>query len=85
MKSMILLLSAGPGEKLQETVGHELGSLFLLAVIGISLWFFLQRKFTQFIGFALFSMLISVFIFSPWLISQMGTDAFRWLFENWLN
>ena len=78
-----LLFLAGPGQKLQETVGNEIGSLFLLAVTAISLWHFWQRNFTAFIGFALFALLVGVFIFSPEYVRQLGTDAFRWLFVGW--
>jgi hypothetical protein len=78
-----LLFLAGPGQKLQESVGHEIGSLFLLAVTAISLWHFWQRNFTAFIGFALFSLLVGVLIFSPEYVKELGTDAFRWLFVGW--
>ncbi|MBD1370834.1 hypothetical protein IC620_00470 [Hazenella sp. IB182357] len=78
------LLAEGPGKKLQETVGGEVGALFFLAVIIISLTLFWKRAFTAFIGFALFAMLVSVFIFQPQLISSLGSDAFKWLFEAYL-
>lgn len=78
------LLAAGPGQKLQETVGTEVGSLFFLAVIVISLTLFWKRAFTAFLGFALFAMLVSVFIFQPQLIQALGTDGFKWLFEAYL-
>ncbi|MBA4603776.1 hypothetical protein [Thermoactinomyces mirandus] len=81
---LMTLLVAGPGEKLQEAVGSEIGSLFFLAVIFISLTLFWKRAFTAFIGFALFAMLVSVFIFQPELISSLGSDGFRWLFEAYL-
>ncbi|MGA9175315.1 MAG: hypothetical protein WBZ33_15265 [Thermoactinomyces sp.] len=85
MKSYLLwLMVAGPGEKLEKTLGGEIGSLFLLAVIFISLTLFWKRAFTAFIGFALFAMLVSVFIFQPQLISHLGSDGFRWLFEAYL-
>lgn len=82
MTSMILF-AAGPGQKLQETVGAEIGSLFLLAVTAISLWMFWQRNFTAFIGFALFALFVGVFIFSPEYVKELGIDAFQWLFVGW--
>lgn len=84
MNLIVLALANGPGAKLQESVGEEIGSLFLLAVIGFSLMFFYKRQFTQFIGFILFAMLVSVFIFRPELIQSLGTDSFTWLFEAYL-
>mgnify|MGYP001279530535 CR=1 FL=1 len=77
------LLMAGPGAKLQEALGSEIGSLFLLAVTAISLWHFWQRNFTAFLGFALFALFVGVFIFSPEYVRELGTDAFRWLFVGW--
>lgn len=84
MASMIFLAAVGPGEKLQESVGHEIGALFLLIVTAISLYHFWQRNFTAFIGFALFALAVSVLIFSPELVEKLGTDAFRWLFVDWV-
>jgi hypothetical protein len=80
----VLLLSLSPGKKLQETIGGEIGSLFFLAVVVISLILFWKRAFSAFIGFALFAMLVSIFIFQPQLITSMGSSGFRWLFEAYL-
>jgi hypothetical protein len=79
--STMMLLADTPGKKLQETLGGEIGSIFFLAVIFISLTLFWKRAFTAFIGFALFAMLVSVFIFQPEMVSSLGSDGFRWLFE----
>jgi hypothetical protein len=84
MMPLLILLSQGPGAKLQDSVGSEIGALFFLAVIFISLTLFWKRAFTAFIGFALFAMLVSVFIFRPELIQSLGTDGFTWLFEAYL-
>ncbi len=84
MTSLTLLAAIGPGERLQESVGHEIGAIFLLIVTAISLWHFWQRNFTAFIGFAIFALAVSVLIFSPELVQKLGTDAFRWLFVDWI-
>jgi hypothetical protein len=82
--TFLLMFVEGPGKKLEETLGNEIGSLFFLAVIFISLTMFWKRAFTAFIGFALFAMLVSVFIFQPELVSTLGSDGFKWLFEAYL-
>jgi hypothetical protein len=82
--TFLMMFVAGPGKKLQEYLGNEIGSLFFLAVIFISLTLFWKRAFTAFIGFALFAMLVSVFIFQPQLVSTLGSDGFKWLFEAYL-
>lgn len=84
MSPLLLMLADGPGKKLQESLGAEIGSLFFLAVIFISLTLFWKRAFTAFIGFALFAMLVSVFIFRPELVQSLGADGFTWLFEAYL-
>lgn len=84
MTTFMMFIAEGPGKKLQESLGEEIGSLFLLAVVAMSLFFFWKRQFTEFIGFALFAMLVGVFIFSPDLVRSLGSDAFSWLFEAYL-
>lgn len=84
MVSFLMILVDGPGKKLQEALGNEIGALFFLAVIFISLTLFWKRAFTAFIGFALFAMLVSVFIFRPELVQSLGADGFNWLFEAYL-
>lgn len=79
------LLADGPGEKLLEEGGAEIGALFLLGVIALSVYFFVKRAFTAFIGFALFAMFVGVFVFNPELIKTLGNDAFNWLFADWIN
>ncbi|MBA4493651.1 hypothetical protein ACFO25_04565 [Paenactinomyces guangxiensis] len=81
---LLWILADGPGKKLQETLGGEIGSLFFLVVIFVSLTLFWKRAFTAFIGFALFAMLVSVFIFQPQLIQSLGSDGFKWLFEAYI-
>jgi hypothetical protein len=80
----ILLDTTGPAEKLQSALGHEIGSLFFLTVIAFSLYYFWQRAFTKFLGFALFALAVSVLIFSPDYIKQFGLELFHWLFDGWI-
>jgi hypothetical protein len=82
---MIVALAETPGRKLQETLGAEVGSLFLLAFAGFALYFFVQRAFTKFITFVLFALLVSVFIFTPQLVQSLGANGFDWLFGGLVN
>jgi hypothetical protein len=84
MNSTLLIWLAGPGQKLQEAASKEVGALFFLVVIIVSLTLFWKRAFTAFIGFVLFAMVVSVFLFQPELIKSLGTDGFKWLFEDYL-
>ncbi len=83
--AMVYLAADTPGERLLEGGGSELGKLFLLMVIGVSIFLFMKRAFTAFIGFALFAMVVSVFVFSPETITGMGEKGVKWIFGPWIN
>ncbi|PTM52184.1 hypothetical protein [Desmospora activa] len=80
-----MVLAEGPGEKLYEGGQGEIGKVFLLVVVVIAVWLFSQRAFTKFIGFAVFVMAVSVFIFTPETITTLGEKGFGWLFGGWLD
>ncbi len=85
MNSILIWLAAeGPGKKLESTIGSEIGAIFLLIIIFVSVTLFWKRAFTAFLGFVLFAMLVSVFVFKPDLVQQMGQNGFKWLFEAYL-
>jgi hypothetical protein len=81
---MNFLNAQGPGSKLLESGGSEIGSIFLLLCIGLSVWFFYQRAFTKFITFILFAMFVGVFVFQPDFLKTLGENGFEWLFSAWL-
>ena len=80
----LLFLAMGPGQKLQQSVGTEIKAIFFLMIIIVTITLFWKRAFTAFLGFALFAMLVSVFIFNPQLVSSLGSNGFNWLFEAYL-
>jgi hypothetical protein len=85
MDTILMWLAAeGPGKKLEATIGSEIGAIFLLIIIFVSVTLFWKRAFTAFLGFVLFAMLVSVFVFKPDLVQQMGQNGFQWLFEAYL-
>lgn len=79
-----LFLASGPGQKLQEAVSTEIKAIFFLMIIFVTVTLFWKRAFSAFIGFALFAMLVSVFIFNPQLVTSLGSNGFSWLFEAYL-
>lgn len=84
MINFFTFLAQGPGQKLQEAVGTEIKAIFFLMIIVVTVTLFWKRAFTAFIGFALFAMLVSVFIFNPQLVTNLGSNGFNWLFEAYL-
>lgn len=77
-------LADTPAVKLEKSLGAEIGSIFLLIVIFVSVTLFWKRAFTAFLGFALFAMFVSVFVFKPELVKSLGENGFSWLFEAFL-
>ncbi|MCH5585681.1 hypothetical protein MK805_12070 [Shimazuella sp. AN120528] len=85
MSTILTFLAAdGPGKKLEESMGSEIGAIFMLIIIFVSVTLFWKRAFTAFLGFVLFAMLVSVFVFKPEFVQQMGQNGFQWLFEAYL-
>ncbi|MXQ55525.1 hypothetical protein [Shimazuella alba] len=84
MNTLIWLAAQGPGKKLEESLGNEIGAIFMLIVIFVSVTLFWKRAFTAFLGFVLFAMLVSVFVFRPDFVTQLGENGFQWLFEAYL-
>ncbi|WP_044641020.1 hypothetical protein [Risungbinella massiliensis] len=80
----LLFLATGPGQKLQEAVSTEIKAIFFLLIVITTVTLFYKKAFTAFIGFALFAMLVSVFIFNPQLVTNLGSNGFSWLFEAYL-
>lgn len=78
---LAIFLADSPAVKLEKTLGSEIGSIFLLIIIFVSVTLFWKRAFTAFIGFALFAMFVSVFVFKPDLVRSLGENGFQWLFE----
>lgn len=85
MYQLMIVLAETPAKKLETGLGKEIGSVFLLLVCGVSVYYFMQRKFTAFIGFALFSMAVGVLVFNPGFVKTLGENGFTWLFEAFLH
>ncbi|TCP68294.1 hypothetical protein [Baia soyae] len=81
---LAIFLADTPAAKLEKSLGAEIGSVFLLIVIFVSVTLFWKRAFTAFLGFALFAMFVSVFVFKPELVQSLGENGFSWLFEAFL-
>jgi hypothetical protein len=86
MKDMLVLLALaqaqGPGEKIKEEFVTQFGALFLTAVVIISVILLAKRAFSMFLGFVLFAMFVSVFVFQPENIQALGEKTWEWLFAD---
>lgn len=85
MYHFALVLAKGPGEKILEGGSKEIGALFLLGITVVAVYLFMKRAFTAFIGFALFAMVVALFVFSPETIADLGEKGTKWIFEDWIN
>ncbi|MEC0259326.1 hypothetical protein [Paenibacillus lautus] len=61
------------GENLQSELSTQLGALFLLIIGGLAVFFLIKREFSKFIGFFVFALLVSVFVFVPDKVKELGT------------
>lgn len=68
------------GEKLQSELATQLGALFLLIIGVLAVFFLVKREFSKFIGFFVFALLVSVFVFAPDKIKTLGTTFWDKIF-----
>ncbi|MDM5205410.1 MULTISPECIES: hypothetical protein [Cytobacillus] len=68
------------GENIQSWFSTQIGALFLVAIGAIAIYFLVKREFSRFVGFAIFAMVVGVFVFNPDTITNLGSNLFRTVF-----
>ncbi|MGM9988166.1 MAG: hypothetical protein ACI35O_13190 [Bacillaceae bacterium] len=71
-----MLVGVTFGQNLQNWLTGEIGAIFLIIIGGVAIYYLAKREFSKFIGFALFAMLVGVFVFRPTLIKDLGIKLF---------
>ncbi|MEK5645950.1 hypothetical protein BK138_34465 [Paenibacillus rhizosphaerae] len=69
------------GENLQSELSTQLGALFLLIIGVLAVFFLIKREFSKFIGFFVFALVVSVFVFVPDKIKDLGTAFWDKIFS----
>ncbi|OWA33038.1 hypothetical protein CDO73_26185 [Saccharibacillus sp. O23] len=69
------------GEKIQESFSTQVGALFLVIIGAMAIYFLVKREFSRFVGFAVFALFVSVFVFVPDKIKDLGTKLWETIFS----
>ncbi|AIE61707.1 hypothetical protein [Bacillus methanolicus] len=68
------------GENIQNWFSTQIGALFMVIIGAVAIYFLIKREFSRFVGFAIFSMIVGVFVFTPDSVKNLGTKLWQTVF-----
>lgn len=68
------------GENIQEWFSAQIGALFLVIIGAVAIYFLVKREFSRFVGFAIFAMVVGVFVFTPDSVKNLGSKLWETVF-----
>ncbi|MCA1041999.1 hypothetical protein LCM00_21095 [Bacillus infantis] len=68
------------GENIQEWFSTQIGALFLVIIGAVAIYFLVKREFSKFVGFAVFAMVVGVFVFTPDSVKDLGSKLWETVF-----
>lgn len=68
------------GENIQEWFSTQIGALFLVIIGAVAIYFLVRREFSKFVGFRVFALIVSVFVFTPDVIKDLGSKMWSTVF-----
>jgi hypothetical protein len=68
------------GENFQSWFATQVGAVFLVAIGALAIFFLVRREFSRFVGFAIFAMIVGVFVFAPENVLRLGENLWAILF-----
>lgn len=68
------------GENIQHWFSAQVGALFLVAIGALAIYYLIRREFSRFVGFGIFALIVSVFVFAPGSIKTLGATFFHTVF-----
>jgi hypothetical protein len=71
-----------PGVRFGEWLDQNIKGVFPGLIGAIAVFFLVKRQVAAFIGFACFALVVALFVFSPDMIKNIGTEFGGWLFGN---
>ena len=70
------------GENIQNWFSVQIGALFLVIIGAVAIYFLIKREFSRFVGFAVFAMIVGVFVFTPDSVKDLGTKLWSTRFGS---
>ena len=71
-----------PGKKAGTWLTENLQALFIPAIVGFAILFLIKRQVVAFIGFLVFALIVSVFVFSPETVTTRGKEVGGWFLSR---
>lgn len=68
------------GSNLQDWFSGEVGALFMVIIGAVAIFYLVKREFSKFAGFAIFAMIVSIFVFAPESIKKLGKSLWSTVF-----
>ena len=68
-----------PGVRVAEWLQHNVAALFAPVLAIIAIYYLIKRQFTQFISFAVFATLVSLFVFGAGDFKDAALGFTRWV------
>jgi hypothetical protein len=70
------------GENIQHWFATQIGALFMVIIGAVSIYFLVKREFSRFVGFAIFAMIVGVFVFTPESVKDLGAKLWATVFRG---
>ena len=70
------------GENIQHWFSTQVGALFLVIIGAIAIYYLVKREFSNFVGFAIFAMIVGVFVFTPDFVKELGSKLWATVFGS---
>ncbi|WP_134704947.1 hypothetical protein [Ammoniphilus sp. YIM 78166] len=68
------------GENIQNWFSVQIGAVFMVVLGALAIVYLIRREFSKFIGFFVFALMVSVFVFFPESIKTLGKSVFDKVF-----
>ncbi|MCM3006856.1 hypothetical protein [Priestia koreensis] len=68
------------GENIQEWFSVQIGALFFVVIGAMAIFFLAKREFSRFVGFAVFALIVGVFVFTPESVKSLGGKLWATVF-----
>jgi len=71
--------TVNPGQRLGQWIMNNVAALFAPILAVVALYYLAKRQFTQFISFAIFAVVVSLFVFAGDVFRDSAVDLAKWL------